>query len=540
MYNVFREKINFGLILKIILVVSVVMQMIILLYFNIFEADIHLGIDSSWDYLKTMVVGKTGSYPLELISDTTAPLIDRQFLLAVPLYMLCKNIYLSYAITNLVYTIVIIGLLYNIMKLKNFGIVEILLVINMFLCPYMLNDFSWMNDLGYFSCVLGMGGMYSLRIIEMLIAYRVIISDDIGKKEIVFMTISGILALVSGIGSGMSMIAMLFMPLIVSRIVLSLIENDTFKLRNWKAIYIYACTVLVILGRVAGGFFGLTYRDSIENWITADEIWSNLGSQIVGYMLLYGAIPEAGVKQTPMSFGGGIHVFGLIIFVVALVSFLYALITFLKNIKNGLDEFYMTLVVVVLITVIEFTLLDTTYGDPTFEKRYLLLAFVSGFIFVGYFIKNLDSKLLFKQFGIIVLAGAIILTDLSSAIVYKRNSNESFMMKDMVNLVSSTDAGLVYSWGDETVLYERCMRVYDFDRVYKQIKSDNSLNTWGDYLYYDDSSAYDGPTVLMIGEDTDYVPQNIMAKYNYIDTIHGVEFYYSKENPINTKKLSLH
>ena len=162
----------------------------------------------------------------------------------------------------------------------------------------------------------------------------------------------------------------------------------------------------------------------------------------------------------------------------------------------------MTLIIVILTIITEFTLLDTTYGDSTFEKQYLLLAFVSGFIFVGYFIKNLNSKLLFKQFGIVLLTGAIILADISSAIVYKRCSNENFMMKDMVGLVSSTDAELVYAWGDETVLYERCMRVYDFDRIYKQIKSDNTLNTWGDYLYYDDSSVYNGSTILMIGEGT--------------------------------------
>ena len=536
MFNVLQEK-NMESVLRIILILGAIFQLLTILYFNIFEADIHLGIDSSWDYLKAMVVGREGGYPIELLSDTTAPLIDRQFILAVPLYMLFKNINLSFAIANLIFTIVIIGLLYTIMKHKKYGMVEILIVINMFLCPYILSDFSWMNDLGYFSCVLGMGGMYSLRIIQMLIAYCVIESEELDKREWGLMIISSILSLFFGIGSGMSMIAMLFIPLIVSRIVLAMIKNDISSMINWKARYIYLCTGLVLLGRIVGGALGLAYRDSIENWVSADRIWDNLIRQIAGYMLLYNAIPEAGVQQTPMSFGGALHIFGLIMFVVALIAFIYSLITIIKAIKNGVDELFMTIIVVILTTVLEFVLLDTTYGEPTFERRYLLLVFVSGFLFVGYFIKNLDSKLLFKKCGLIVLVGAILLADISSALVYKRDTNENFMMKDMVNLVSNTDAGIVYSWGDETAIYERCMRVYDFDRVYKQIRSDNTLNTWGDYLYYNDSSEYTGATVLMIGEGTNYVPKDIMETYEYMETIHGVEFYYSKTNPINTNDI---
>ena len=64
MNKVFGKNIYFRFALRILLVVSIVTQIMIILYFNIFEADIHLGIDSSWDYLKTMVVGKMVSIRL--------------------------------------------------------------------------------------------------------------------------------------------------------------------------------------------------------------------------------------------------------------------------------------------------------------------------------------------------------------------------------------------------------------------------------------------------------------------------------------------
>ena len=136
-----------------------------------------------------------------------------------------------------------------------------------------------------------------------------------------------------------------------------------------------------------------------------------------------------------------------------------------------------------------------------------------------------------------VLTGAVILTDLISDYNYKKQGSDDFQMEAMVSLIDSTDAELIYAYGDNTIIYERCIRVMDLNRYYKQIRNDGSLNSWGDYRYFDDSKEYVGPTVLMIDEEGEKPSDEIMAKYEYMDTIHGIGFYYSKDNPIDLEDM---
>ena len=526
-------------IINAVLFITAICQFAIILFFNIFEARTHLGIDSSWDYLKTAVVANSGSiYPTSLLSETTAPLIDRLFIFALPLYKITGNIWISYAIANLITTALIIILIYKILKIKECSFTSFLVVLNLFLCPYQLNEFSWMNDLGYFSCIHVMASVYSFRILGMLLAYRILLIDKINKKEIALIAVSILLSVLFGIGSGMSMIAMFFLPLLLSRIVLTFINNDWAFLKNKKSLFVYASIISVGVGRVLGGALGLTYKDAIENWISADGFWSNLGNEIVAFMLLLGAIPEAGVERSPMSLAGLSHVFGLVIFVAIVISLFFVIVSLVKSAKaKELDEFWATLVTVVLATILEFSLLDTTYGDPTFEKRYLLTALVTGFFFVAFFINKTDKDSLFRGFCILVVTGAIILIDLVSDYNYKKQGSDEFQMEAMVDVIDSTDAGLVYAYGDNTIIYERCIRVMDLDRYYKQIRDDGSLNNWGDYRYYDDSTQYVGPTILMVDVDGKKPSDEIMSKYQLLDTIHNISIYYSKDNPIDLEDI---
>ena len=525
--------------IRAVLSFTAVCQFAIILFFNIFEAKTHLGIDSSWDYLKTAVVANSGSiYPTSLFSETTAPLIDRLFIFALPLYKVTGNIWISYAIANLITTVLIIILIYSILKIKEYGIIEFLVVLNLFLCPYQLNEFAWMNDLGYFSCIHVMASVYSFRILGMLLAYRILLIDKINKKDIALIALSILLSVIFGIGSGMSMIAMFFLPLFLSRIVLTFVNNDLSYLANKNSLFVYASIISVGVGRVLGGALGLTYKDAIENWISADGFWSNLGNELVAFMLLLGAIPEVGVERSPMSLAGLSHVFGLVIFMAIVISFIYVIVSLMKSVKEKeIDEFWATLVTIVVVIIFEFSLLDTTYGDPIFEKRYLLTALVTGFFFVAYFINKTDKDSLFRGFCILIVTGTVILTDLISDYNYKRQGSEEFQMAAMVDLIDSTDAELVYAYGDDTIIYERCIRVMDLDRYYKQIRDGGYLNTWGDYRYYDDSTQYVGPTILMVAEGGEKPSDEIMSKYQLLDTIHKISIYYSKDNPIDLEDM---
>ena len=526
-------------VFTILLLGCLVSQLLITLYFNIFEADIHLGIDSSWEYLKVIIVGDNGGiYSTKLISDTTAPWISRSFIFALPLYMVTGNINISYAIANLIITLLTIYFMVSVMQIKGFELNTILIVLNMFACPYLLNYYSWHNDLGYFNCVLGMAAYYNLIVLYIFMAFRILVSQEFLKKEKIIIGFSYALSFLIGVGAGMSMLAMVFLPLLITRIVLGFIKNTKKAFLDKHSIYIYICTGFALLGQFVGLLVGMKYKSSLASWSTTENIWKNIGNMFGGFMRLFAAIPTDETVCAPTSKEGILFVFSIIIFTIVIVSVVYALVKVLGNlIKNhNLDDFKMSLLVIMASTFVEFSLLDTSYG-AVFEDRYLIFAMMCALILVGYFIDSLDNTLLFKKVGVVVLFLSVVCIDLGSDYIYKSLTNEEYLMDQMVSLIDEADAGLVYAWGKDTSIYEHCLRVYDTKRVYKLIGDDNKVNRWGDYLYYDDSSAYQGATMLMTNGDISFIPSNIMEKYELVGTIHGVDFYYCKDNPIDTYKL---
>ncbi len=532
-----ENKIEF--IFLVALIGCLISQIAITLYFNIFEADIHMGMDSSWEYLKTIIVADNGEiYSPSLISDTTAPWINRSFLLAVPLYMLTGNVFLSYALANFIITVISIFLLIGIMNKRRFNSISILLVLNLFVCPYMLNYVSWHNDLEYYNCVLGVSAFYNVVIMYVLMAYRILLIEGrISKKEKVLVVVSGLLAFVIGLGSGVSMLAIVFVPLACSRIILMFIKNSVDVFNDKKSIFIFSSLVISALGQIVGWILGLQYQDSLATWCSADHFWKNLGNLVVGYMRLFGAIPIIDMGDvSPMSKEGIFYAFAIIICVIVTVAILYTIVKLVQLIKNEVvDEFILTLVTVILSTVFEFILLDTTYG-AVFEDRYLIIVLISAFILVGYFVNSLNEKLLLKKVGIVILFVSIVCVNIASDHKYRNINSRDYLMDEMLQLINTNDAGMIYAWGNDTAIYERCLRVYDTDHVYKLINSEGEVNKWGDYLYYDDSTEYIGPTILMIS-DSELVPKDILSEYQYITTIHSIGFYYCNSNPIDTKKL---
>ena len=85
------------------------LEFIIIQYFNFFEPKEHLGVDSSFEYLKTAVISKVGAfYPADVLSYTTCPREDKIFFLAAPLNRLLGNLWISYGISTLIITVLMI------------------------------------------------------------------------------------------------------------------------------------------------------------------------------------------------------------------------------------------------------------------------------------------------------------------------------------------------------------------------------------------------------------------------------------------------
>ena len=162
-----------------------VFEFIIIQYFNIFEAKEHLGIDASWEYLKAIVLTKEGGiFPTNVLSESTSPGTDKICTIIAPLNRLIDNVWVSFGICTMLITVITLFVLWVLMSNIKLGVLPKLIVINLFLCPYLANGFDRFNDLGYFSCSNSVPGYENTLILLMLLTMLIISFDVLNSKKV--------------------------------------------------------------------------------------------------------------------------------------------------------------------------------------------------------------------------------------------------------------------------------------------------------------------------------------------------------------------
>ena len=545
MDNPVKGKFNFRNIIALLFVLGAIIQFMLTFYFNVFEAKEHLDIDASVEYLKTIVIGDRGGFfPQEFFHETSQPQIEKVFLIAAPIYRITGNVWLSYGLSTEIISILIILVLWFIASNIGLGFLERIIIVNLFLCPYLANGFNLDNNLSYYFCTNGWAAYYDVVALVFLMAIYILTLDELGFKNKIIAGISIAAMVYLCVSKGLGMLIWCGIPMLLYVLVKSLLKNDYKELISWKSIYIYSIVTSMLLGRLIGGLSGFTYFDSSKTWVRAGDFWDNLGNIYVGFKLLVGAIPGADIHRNPASLMGIVYVFGEVIFYVLLIAVIYAFINVINDIRNKSfttdTDKKMLLLMIIIGNVFEYSLIDTKGNEGVFETRYLLLALLAAFVLAGDFIKSISDSLIFKQLGIVALLVSIGFMDLFSNYVLAISDNSSYKVDECLAVIEQTDAKLVYFWAteEEFTRTDRVIRVVDTSRVYKGISKGHYLQVFGDYTYYDDSKQYEGPTVVVISSDETNLPQDILEQYELLAEFDNISILYCKSNPIDLEKLT--
>ena len=527
----------------IALVGCLLCQLFITLYFNVFEAKEHMGIDVSWEYLKANIAFKERAfYPSDVINTTTQPMFERHILI-LPLYLMFKNVFVAYGLSSFFITVACLVVLYKIGTSLKLTFGQKLIILNLFICPFMANGFNIDNDLGYFVCVNGFGAMQNVSTLTILMVILSVVFDGNSKHKKIIEIATLALIVFIGVSKGTSLLVWIGVPMAIYIVAQVFIKNDIKFLISKTSIFMYASVVGVLLGRIIGGILGYQYLDSSVTWANASEIMKNLGNVLVGVPLLLGGIPGEGVERSPMSFIGLVYCFGLIMSIVLVVAILYFTVQTIKAIikEKSADDRVLFLLVVFFANIAVYAFLVPYHVGATFEIRYLIPAIHAGFVLIGLFIKEIDDSLIIKKFGCVMLLISVIAMDLYSDYFLAITDNSQWQTDELLAAIDDTDAGLVYFWDEEKYLVrpERVIRVIDSSRVYKSISYGNVLENFGDYKYYDDSKQYVGATVLVTVAGQEPLEKAIMEQYELLENIGDYSVYYCSENPIDLESMTI-
>lgn len=537
-YSKYKDNKTYS-IFCLLLLGCAICQLVLTTYFNIFEGRSHMGIDSSWEYLKVIISAKEGTlFPFRYANPTTQPEFER-IVLAAPLYKLLGNIFAAYGIANLVCTIICMILLYLVMSNLGCKLSTKLIVINLFLCPYLSNGYDVTNELGYHECVNGFAAYQNIVSIVIFLVILITIQFNSEKISIPLVAITCISIIYVCINKGMGLVVWLGVPIVIYIFGKSFIENEVRTFFSKQSICLILFVVCMFAGRFIGGIMGLTYMDSGLRWADASELMRNIGNVLVGIILLLGGIPAEGVSRVPTSAMGIVYCFGLIIAGVLLTAIIYWIMQMVHDFNKGeLNYNILFLLSIVIGNIIFFSLIapyDQVAG--TYEVRYLIPAVFAGFVLTGAFIENISGDWLLKKMGIIALFVSIVALDLYSDYFLAISDNEYLQTEELLAQVEKTDAGIVYFWDSEKELVqpERLIRVKDTNRVYKSISYADQLEDFGDYNYYDDSSLYNGASLIITKSGDKVIPDSLLDQYELLSSVGNYELYYSDTNPVDLK-----
>ncbi len=517
--------------LEIALFVVFIAQLVAVISANLFLIRDHVWTDPSWTILRSILMWKEKTIESPYWVETTNIFLDTSLPLAVLIYGITKNAFLAFGIANCVVLLGILLCAYSIMELNGINDRAALIVLNLLVCPYLMNGFEGFNDLGYSSVILTVVAYYNVRTLIFLLTVRELCLIWRKRATDVWGYVTAALCFVAGFSSGAFILVTFLLPCLLAVFELVLIRNDWGELKSKSALYCYALTGATVLGKLASLVL-LEFRsiDSSRAWTTLSSFWNHVGAVFLGLMKLVGALP---LDSTQIATAGGIRfVFSLFIFVVLLVAVAYGL---KKLIKSGTEQdcFILVLVNVVFFNVIMFSLFDATYGLQVFEERYLIIMYVAMMLLVAHFISALDPDLIFSRLLVVGMLISILVCDAYSDVRYVSTTTDDWYVNDILEVVKSQDAGLVYFWGGDLIQTQMMLRPLDTDHIFKAIEDYGVYHHDGDYKYLEDCGDYDGPTLMVIKTGSEVIPEKYLSQYTFLQEVEDMSIYRCDYNPLD-------
>lgn len=524
-----------------ILCLIIVIQLLLIVYYNLFQGKYFIGYDHSVFYLQVIETWKQQQLMLDNWSWQTTLMWDSPMLLAIPFYGLTKDVFLSMGISNLIHIGLLCTVLYLILKQFDITTSGKLLFFSILFTPFFVTPALTNNQLDYFFVMFFDAAPYVVKIsviyFVLFTSTRIAQQEHITSKLFLLSSFNLVCIFLTSVSSGLFVLMFGLAPLILGCVIHGIIINEWDQKKKRECVYLSICILISLVSKIfAIQVLGYESRDSIAIWTSVTQFWDNLFSIFTGYLLLTGG--AAGYDNVQiLTFMGIRYAFSIVISFSIFIMGLYGVIQAVKNKKISYTSLQVAAIILGNVAMLIFCY--TKYGHPVFESRYLIPVFIGLAMYAAamierYILKSKNASLrICLQFCILV---SIFGTNLYSYILLERSKYDYDFVNGIIEEVKSKDVGVVYVLGSELIIDARNMRVLDTDRVYKGLESITTPHHWGDYLYYEDAGEYRGAAALVCSQDSFLaIPQYYQNQFILGKVVDGtnIGIYYSDCNPID-------
>jgi uncharacterized membrane protein len=514
-----------GLILFLVSIIGVI-------YFNL--SDNRLSLDP--DYAITIYHGremvKNGTLVLDNWKPTTSMEFDNSLLFAVPLYAITGNMFLSVGISNLIIVCLFVFSIWTIFEILGTGLGVRFWVLAVMLTPY---SYEWLD---YFKMLFFAHANYGVKaLVPILLVLNILTfsgKEDLckiaGWKKNFFFALYVIILFITCASTGTYTFICGVAPIFMMQVIALWREADNVRLRTeWP----------VWAGTFAASLIGMLVYKKIYNstspvagLIKAEDFADNFRSVLVGIYQTFGALMNDDIPAFSVT---GIYYCLKIAFVTIIIFVTVAV--FVKWFKRtpGYENFVL-FAVVYPFNMLILILGDLRGGNSYIPYRYLLIGAPILLVALGTqlekWLGGLKKQQVLSFMICVCLATGFMLV--GNIKITKENMMNKDYVVEMTDYFKTMDVESVFIMNDkDTALM--CKAVDDSKKYACYMTETGTFpleyNYYYDELnfdYYGDKNAIAIPNYSAL---TDYVSEEVAARYTYVGEVRWLATYVSDTNP---------
>ncbi len=450
--------------------------------------------------------------------------IDCSSLLALPLYAVTGNIYLSFGIANIIFIGFFVGVIFYLFQEKK--AVYPILASNLICIPYAV------GMLDYFNMMFFCGSQYILKVLLPLLFIAILVNRDrAGKKPrvsyIFISVVFLVLLFITSLSSGIYVFVVGILPIIIVYYLYKLLKYE----KVYADVYLVSglCVISAAFGIYLNGVIMGGAKGNSMMLISINQVLTNTFSCIAGIFELFGGATTS--AEMPVLSVEGIAVIVKICFV--FLFLICGLIALYKVIRKQTDLWTALLLSVFGWNMFVLLITNASYGAATYEYRYHLIGMIPLICITGKVLLDIFErgkylqKLVFGGVGVIAL---LTVNVLSFSTAMDRTDKQA-ELRAVCDYCKELEVDYVYLFLD-TSAAEICRVIGEDDTIYLCMTGDGKTSVYDYYGEYKDKPVQTENAVVVINNTVyslgDYFEQN-GYKFQKFDTVSNRSLYYFVE-----------
>ncbi len=517
----------------IILGSMVLIQLLVLFYFNLVRMEGQADFDSSSGMVQLVQIWEQKTYLIENWDYQTTAGWDIPMFFAVPIYGLTGNVFFSMGFVNCLFVSLMVFGIMDILRHCSVTFKHICIVLILFLTPYTLGQLS------YVPMLFTGAASYCVKLLVVLLLLDLCVRLECGrswKSNGVLLTLFLGLTLLTVVSSGIYVVVCGILPVLLYIVMKCLWKNDLKYMISPVAKVVYMSLGITILGILLSKVFHLTNSSSSMTLLPLEEVGQNAVACFVSVFELFGGfLPGQGYAI--MSLKGILCLVSIlvVVFIIGVILY-YGIRVLRKKEKRSLVLYVLSLL---FVNVGIFLVTDTSYSDSMFECRYHIIPMVVAMLLVGVFLKDMRKRCntlcryTFVTAFVVGALGVSIVNFLEYGTQVKNRELYIESVDTIAKELKKHDAKVVSFFAkDDSDLYDaRILRVCDFDLDVNILNSYQNGLGWGASTKYFESGAYEGPIAVVADEDAlNDIPAPVKAQMKKVGEAKDYQVFIADKN----------